>query len=153
MSGRACVVLNTFQNNPARLAVVHQFRVCTHICCCQYWGGALSCMLSAHMVFSFIVFRVCVCRARDYWQGYKLFCYAYYSHSALHESEFRQSKLGSCTTSTLFGFIRVLGLGIELAIQSIVLSYYIEMPWVTTIVPLRRTPCVAASCPFAQSFP
>lgn len=36
-----------------------------------------------------------VCRVQDYWEGYKLFCYAFYSHSAQHEIEFRQSKLGS----------------------------------------------------------
>jgi hypothetical protein len=35
------------------------------------------------------------CRVEDYWEGYKLFCYAYYSHSAQHESEFQQSKLGT----------------------------------------------------------
>ena len=35
-----------------------------------------------------------LCRVEDYWQGYKLFCYAYYSHSIQHESEFRLSKLG-----------------------------------------------------------
>ena len=35
-----------------------------------------------------------VCRVEDYWQGYKLFCYAYYSHSLRHESEFRATKLG-----------------------------------------------------------
>lgn len=34
------------------------------------------------------------CRAEDYWQGYKLFFYAFYSHSEAHESEFRTSKLG-----------------------------------------------------------
>lgn len=37
------------------------------------------------------------CRVADYWEGYKLFCYAYYSHSIEHETEFRQSKLGSWT--------------------------------------------------------
>ena len=35
-----------------------------------------------------------VCRPEDYWIGYKLFCYAYYSHSFPHESEFRHTKLG-----------------------------------------------------------
>ena len=35
------------------------------------------------------------CRVEDYWQGYKLFCYAFYSHSEAHESEFRNSKLGA----------------------------------------------------------
>ena len=35
-----------------------------------------------------------VCRAEDFWQGYKLFSYAYYSHSRAHETEFRATKLG-----------------------------------------------------------
>lgn len=42
-----------------------------------------------------IEFRLCACRVEDYWQGYKLFCFAYYSHSEEHEAEFRHSKLGS----------------------------------------------------------
>lgn len=37
-----------------------------------------------------------VCRVDDYWLGYKLFCYAYYSRSVQHEAEFRESKLGAC---------------------------------------------------------
>ena len=44
----------------------------------------------------FIDCIACVCRVEDYWLGYKLFCYAYYSHSISHESEFRLSKLGLC---------------------------------------------------------
>ena len=40
------------------------------------------------------------CRIEDYWEGYKLFCYAYYSHSMQHESEFRETKLGSFFHST-----------------------------------------------------
>lgn len=35
-----------------------------------------------------------MCRVEDYWIGYKLFCFAYYSNSRQHESEFEQSKLG-----------------------------------------------------------
>lgn len=34
------------------------------------------------------------CRVEDFWVGYKLFCYAYYSNSVQHEGEFQQSKLG-----------------------------------------------------------
>ena len=33
-------------------------------------------------------------RAEDYWIGYKLFCFAYYSNSRQHEVEFEHSKLG-----------------------------------------------------------
>lgn len=42
-----------------------------------------------------IVTRIYFCRVEDYWQGYKLFCYAYYARSIRHEAEFRESKLGS----------------------------------------------------------
>lgn len=48
------------------------------------------------------------CRLEDYWIGYKLFCYAYYSHSPAHESEFRSSKLGLFTHSMIW--LCVLGL-------------------------------------------
>ena len=36
-----------------------------------------------------------VCRVEDYWVGYKFFCFAFYSHSLQHESEFWQCKLGA----------------------------------------------------------
>ena len=55
-------------------------------CCARLCGMHINCG----------VFRMHLCRVQDYWQGYKLFCYAYYSHSREHESEFRESKLGSC---------------------------------------------------------
>jgi hypothetical protein len=42
-----------------------------------------------------VTIRVFVCRVDDYWEGYKLFCYAFYSHSSQHELEFEHSKLGS----------------------------------------------------------
>ena len=49
--------------------------------------------------------RVFVRRVEDYWEGYKLFCYAYYSHSFEHESEFQHSKLGSLFNPSLDFFI------------------------------------------------
>ena len=51
-------------------------------------------MVLAHMHLYHIDRRMYVCRAEDYWEGYKLFCYAYYSHSLQHELQFQQSKLG-----------------------------------------------------------
>jgi hypothetical protein len=33
-------------------------------------------------------------RAEDFWVGYKLFCYVFYSNSSEHEADFRESKLG-----------------------------------------------------------
>lgn len=56
-----------------------------------------------------IVTRIYFCRVEDYWQGYKLFCYAYYSRSVRHEAEFRESKLGSFN-STNVSVLRVLWL-------------------------------------------
>lgn len=52
---------------------------------------------------------MCLCRAEDFWEGYKLFCYAYYSHSAPHEIQFRHTKLGGCLSApppyVLFDFV------------------------------------------------
>ena len=39
--------------------------------------------------------RLIACKVEDFWHGYKLFCYAFYSHSVEHESEFCRSKLGA----------------------------------------------------------
>ena len=46
----------------------------------------------------------CRCSAADFWHGYKIFCYAYYSHSAPHECEFRETKLGECCPPPVFCF-------------------------------------------------
>ena len=46
----------------------------------------------------------CRCSAADFWHGYKIFCYAYYSHSAPHECEFRETKLGECCPPPIFCF-------------------------------------------------
>ena len=63
-------------------------------------------MVLPHMHLFHIDLRMYVCRAEDYWEGYKLFCYAYYSHSLRHELEFHQSKLGSSMSwfSSFLGF-------------------------------------------------
>ena len=42
-----------------------------------------------------------VCKAEDYWEGYKFFCYGYYSHSLQHEHKFRHCKLGSIMCARL----------------------------------------------------
>ena len=39
---------------------------------------------------------VCVHSLQDYWEGYKIFCYGYYSNSVRHAAEFRDTKLGVC---------------------------------------------------------
>lgn len=59
---------------------------------CARYRSVLRC---AHMWFLILTNLNCVCRVADYWEGYKLFCYAYYEHYFEHESEFEQSKLGS----------------------------------------------------------
>jgi hypothetical protein len=46
--------------------------------------------------FLFVTVRIFDYRIADYWEGYKLFCYAFYSHSLQYEIEFEHSKLGSC---------------------------------------------------------
>jgi hypothetical protein len=48
-----------------------------------------------------VTLAIFACRVRDYWEGYKLFCYAFYSHSSQHELEFEHSKLGSCISIAL----------------------------------------------------
>ena len=72
-------------------------------CFASVWG-----LLCSHVVNFTPARRVGLClyvllrlffRAEDYWRGYKLFCYAYYSHSVAHESEFRDSKLSASLSS------------------------------------------------------
>lgn len=58
----------------------------------------------------FVTIRICVCRVVDYWEGYKLFCYAFYSHSFQHEAEFEHSKLGSCFSFVVCFFSRNLSM-------------------------------------------
>ena len=48
----------------------------------------------AHLIFLECDFPDTLCRVEDFWVGYKLFCYAFYSNSVQHEGEFQQSKLG-----------------------------------------------------------
>ena len=36
----------------------------------------------------FVTVRQSLVRVEDYWEGYKLFCYSYYSHLVPHEEEF-----------------------------------------------------------------
>lgn len=63
----------------------------THMCC---------------VCLRFVDLWPCRCRVEDYWHGYKQFCYAYYSHSLAHESEFRESKSGASLSFLLsFAFI------------------------------------------------
>ena len=77
--------------------VVKMFAVCTPL--------SLDCMLPIRRValtcgcLWIVAMRTLVCRAKDHWEGYKIFCYAYYSHSSVHESVFRNSKLGQLVWS------------------------------------------------------
>jgi hypothetical protein len=64
--------------------------------------GYCACIAKTVAVYNLTSLRVvfvpsptCVSRVEDYWEGYKLFCYAYFSHSLQHESAFKQTKLGS----------------------------------------------------------
>jgi len=49
--------------------------------------------------------NVPVHRVEDYWLGYKLFCFGYYSHSPQHVQEFRHSKLGTSISSPLSAWL------------------------------------------------
>lgn len=81
-----------------RKAPYHAIRVLDQFCVCKQkmfvWmlRGCFTMFTYTHD--HHIDLRMYACRVEDYWEGYKLFCYAYYSHSLRH-SEFRQSKLGS----------------------------------------------------------
>ena len=72
---------------------------------------ALEIPLMFDMFFLFASgFRAHVCSIQDYWEGYKLFCYAYYSHSMQHEYDFQQSKLGSLLAYSICFFRWVAGM-------------------------------------------
>lgn len=66
--------------------------------------GVCACLFSSHLLcltpqfgalLVFVAVRQSLLRVEDYWEGYKLFCYSYYSHSVPHEVEFRRCKLGA----------------------------------------------------------
>ena len=57
----------------------------THMCCVGY---------------RFVDICPCHYRVEDYWHGYKLLCYALYSHSLPHERKFQESKLGASVFSS-----------------------------------------------------
>ena len=55
----------------------------------------VSLLESVNSILCHIDFCMHACRVEDYWEGYKNLCYAYYSHSLQHESNFWQCKLGA----------------------------------------------------------
>ena len=68
--------------------------------------------VACHVNWPFVSHKLCVwiylCRAEDYWVGYKFFCFDYYSHSLQHQHEFRECKLRS-SMAACFDFEGVLG--------------------------------------------
>ena len=88
---------------PLRVGRGNSRHVCVHFGASVLSGAltavyfrALEIPLMFDMFFLFASgFRAHVCSIQDYWEGYKLLCYAYYSHSMQHEYDFQQSKLGS----------------------------------------------------------
>ena len=91
------------------------------------------------------------CRVEDYWLGYKLFCYAYYSHLIRHESEFRESKLGwwlspICLFSALMYLFSVLSMLSWMDVWDCFLR-------LSAMVVLHRSTCLATSCSFPSSLP
>ena len=74
----------------------------TPILVCRVVHGRYCACIKSNSIYNitslcvvFVPSPTCVSRVEDYWEGYKLFCYAYYLHSLQHESAFKQSKLGS----------------------------------------------------------
>ena len=66
--------------------------------------GACACLFCSHLLcltlrfcalVMFLAVRQSLLRVEDLWEGYKLLCYSFYSHSVPHEEEFRQCKLGA----------------------------------------------------------
>jgi hypothetical protein len=72
-------------------------------------------LLETQTVICFADLHSIVCRPEDYWIGYKLFCYAFYSHSIPHVSEFRQTKLGSCHHFNVSLYVMRMGLRLGMA--------------------------------------
>lgn len=91
-----------------------------------------------------------VCSVQDYWESYKLFCYAYYSHSFRHESEFRQSKLGLWFSCVLWHFANVFCFLSECTrYQACSYSYLSYSP----LFVLHRKTCMAPTRTPATSLP
>ena len=98
-SGRTCAV---------SACRAHQFFLCPSFHSRSLWLGlVLLCLWPlpppqcAVLGFASHIKHIFVRRAQDYWVGYKLFCYSYYSHSPQHVVEFRESKLGASISSPL----------------------------------------------------
>ena len=92
----------------------------------------------------------CVCRLQDYWLGYKLFAYAYYSHSATHESEFKVSKLGwwICPFFVLSRFCVDFGCAF-----AVLCACYVWCFKVSKSLSTHRYTCVAPTWSLPSSFP
>jgi hypothetical protein len=92
-----------------------------------------------------------VCSVQGYWEGYKLFCYAYYSHSMQHEYEFQQSKLGSLLAYTILSVFN------RLVVCFLLLARMLRSCWHFTISPpvlvLHRATGLEAPCPPSSSIP
>ena len=91
-----------------------------------------------------------VCRPEDYWLGYKLFCFAYYSHSIQHELEFENSKLGSCISFKL----QLCGVWLWVFATTSFDGIYDGCCYekFSTVLFVHRATCVAAACAPTSSF-
>lgn len=98
-----------------------------------------------------VVFRPNVCSVQDYWEGYKLFCYAFYSHSVQHEYEFQQSKLGSLLAYTNC-FVSICRCCFALLMARILrcCCHFIKHPHCMV---LYRATGLASPCPLSSYFP
>ena len=73
-------------HHPLSSRSMHSVKIFYH----RQWLGLVLTLLG-HVP---VAFPLCVCSVEDYWIGYKMFCFAYYSNSSQHEAEFQRSKLG-----------------------------------------------------------
>lgn len=62
---------------------------------CWFWSQSVCLTVRFCALLVLVAVRQTLRRVEDYWEGYKLFCYSYYSHSVAHEEEFRRCKLGA----------------------------------------------------------
>jgi hypothetical protein len=100
-----------------------------HSGCWVFFGSPIMSMVPRCDVLGFKVPMRLFSRVDDYWHGYKLFCYAYYSNSVAHEAEFRHSKLGALQSSlpVYFCFLS-LHSGFELRVCNCCLGGWCDAP-------------------------
>lgn len=70
------------------LFVFFLYILCLVCCSCTVVFRSMSMII---VIYTFDFFGI---RARDFWEGYKLYCYAYYSHCDTSKGLFQDCKMG-----------------------------------------------------------